>query len=73
MLTKLYVIEVKKACNWKHGIGQALVYQFYYPDKKPVLFLFGEDMSLYRDLAKSYCDRLGVLYREESPRISKEF
>jgi hypothetical protein len=73
VLTKLYVIEVKKACNWKHGIGQALVYQFYYPDKKPVLFLFGEDVNLYRDLAAWHCSRLGVLYREESQQMSKEF
>ncbi|WP_193200223.1 hypothetical protein [Nostoc sp. MG11] len=73
VLTKLYVIEVKKACNWKHGIGQALVYQFYYPDKKAVLFLFGEDVNLYRDLAKQHCDRLGVLYREESQQMSEEF
>ena len=73
VLTKLYVIEVKKACNWKHGIGQALVYQFYYPDKKPVLFLFGEDVDLYRDLAAWHCDRQGVLYREESQQMISEF
>jgi hypothetical protein len=73
VLTKSYVIEVKKACNWKHGIGQALVYQFYYSDKKPVLFLFGDDVDLYRDLAKKHCHRLGVIYREESHFLSKEF
>ncbi|WP_375506105.1 hypothetical protein [uncultured Nostoc sp.] len=73
VLTKLYVIEVKKACNWKHGIGQALVYQFYYPNKKPVLFLFGEDLSLYRDLAKKHCHRLGVVYREESHFLNGKF
>ncbi|MBD2473308.1 hypothetical protein [Nostoc sp. FACHB-145] len=73
VLTKLYVIEVKKAGNWKHGIGQALVYQFYYSVKKPVLFLFGDDVDLYRDLAKKHCHRLGVIYREESHFLNKEF
>ncbi|BAY41965.1 hypothetical protein NIES2111_63610 (plasmid) [Nostoc sp. NIES-2111] len=73
VLTKVYVIEVKKACNWKHGIGQALVYQFYYPNKKPVLFLFGKDVDLYRPIAQEHCQRLGVLYRQESFDLIQEF
>ncbi|MGI2908345.1 hypothetical protein [Tolypothrix sp. VBCCA 56010] len=64
VLTKDYVIEVKVASHWKHGVGQALIYSFYYPDRLPALFLFGSDAPLYRDLAKQHCERFGIVYAE---------
>ncbi|MUH00374.1 hypothetical protein F7734_52140 [Scytonema sp. UIC 10036] len=65
VLTKEYVIEVKTASDWKHGIGQVLVYSLYYPNKKPVLLLFGEDIEIYRSIAQEHCARLNILYKEE--------
>lgn len=66
VLTSQYVIEVKEAANWKHAIGQVIVYSFYYPDRKPMLYLFGNDVTKYRKFAKQHCERLGIEYREEN-------
>ena len=64
VLTSEHVIEVKEACNWKHGIGQALIYSFYYPGRKPMLYLFGENLEVFQEIAKQHCDRLGIEYRD---------
>lgn len=65
VLTSEYVIEVKEANNWKHAIGQILVYSFYYPNHKPMLYLFGDDLANYRLIAQEHCKRLGIIYTEE--------
>jgi len=65
VLTSEYVIEVKEANNWKHAIGQILVYSFYYPNHKPMLYLFGDDLVNYRLIAQEHCKRLGIIYAEE--------
>lgn len=66
VLTSEHVIEVKEACNWKHGIGQALIYSFYYPGRKPMLYLFGENLEVFQEIAKQHCDRFGIEYRDSA-------
>lgn len=72
VITDNHVIEVKNAAAWKHGIGQVIVYNFYYPEKKPALFLFGGNVKTYRAIAKQHCDRLGILYREAPTHLTLE-
>ncbi len=64
VLTNKYVIEVKEASDWKHGIGQVIVYSFYYPNKQPVLYLFGENIFTYKDIAMFHCEKLGITYKD---------
>jgi hypothetical protein len=42
VLSEDYVIEVKEFSQWKAGFGQVFVYQQYHPDKKAVLYLYGD-------------------------------
>ncbi len=72
VITNNHVIEVKNAADWKHGIGQVIIYSFYHPDKKPALFLFGSNVKIYRAIAKQHCDRLGILYREAPTHLTPE-
>lgn len=72
VITDNHVIEVKNAADWKHGIGQVIVYSFYHPEKKPALFLFGSNVKTYRAIAKQHCDRLGILYREAPTHLTLE-
>lgn len=65
LLTSTHVIEVKEAANWKHAIGQVLVYSSYFPSRKPMIYLFGEGLDKYRKLAKEHSERLGIDYMEE--------
>ena len=60
VLTDSYVIEVKQARNWKHAIGQVLVYASYYPDKAPVVYLIGDDVANYTTVAQQHCNRFGI-------------
>ena len=72
VITNNYVIEIKNAADWKHGIGQVIIYSFYHSDKKPALFLFGSNVKTYRAIAKQHCDRLGILYREAPTHLTPE-
>jgi hypothetical protein len=60
ILTENSVIEVKIAHNWKHGVGQVLVYSFYFPTRKPVLMLLDDVEGVYHQAALPHCDRLGI-------------
>ena len=59
------VIEVKPIEQWKQAIGQILVYQQYFPDKKAKIALFNRTRKKY--FSRSYlqmihdsCNSLGV-------------
>lgn len=65
VLTDRFVIEVKFAENWKHAIGQVLVYSFYFPEHAPLICLIG-DTEDYVETAEMHCDRHGILLRVES-------
>ncbi|MFG6094368.1 hypothetical protein SPB21_03920 [Leptothoe sp. ISB3NOV94-8A] len=66
VLTDEFVIEVKVAHNWKHAIGQALVYSSYFPEKIPMVCLIGESVYEYFDIAERHCEALGIVFRTES-------
>ncbi len=42
ILTPDLLIEIKKASQWKHGVGQLIAYQRNYPNHQLVLYLFGD-------------------------------
>ena len=37
--------QIKKISNWKHGLGQLLVYSYLNPNHKRLLILFGKPIS----------------------------
>lgn len=45
VLTPKYIFEVKRLHNWKHALGQLLVYRFTFPDKTPVAILYAPQES----------------------------
>lgn len=45
VLTPKYIFEVKRLHNWKHALGQLLVYKFTFPDKTPVAILYAPQES----------------------------
>lgn len=60
VLTVSEVIELKMAHNWKHGIGQLLVYGFYFPDRSLHLVLVGSNADDYLDIARQHCQRFRI-------------
>ena len=40
LLTDTSIIEIKNGDNWKHGLGQLIVYSHFYPNHKKILYLF---------------------------------
>jgi hypothetical protein len=65
-LTESELIEFKLAHNWKHALGQLLVYGFYYPNHDLVLILVGSQSKYYCQEAKKHCSRFGVTVRQAS-------
>ena len=59
VLSDTEVIEVKYYKQWKHGLGQVLAYQVYYPHLAKRVHLFAhvgdKDTNKYLELAKSVC------------------
>lgn len=58
-LSKNEIIEIKKAKEWKHGLGQLLSYGYYYQDYSKKLCLFSSvedeiDINLIRDICSQY-------------------
>ena len=60
LLTTTEIIEIKKICNWKHALGQILVYSAYYPSHQKRIHLFGEVTRSYLDLVIQHCDKFNV-------------
>ena len=45
VLTPKYIFEVKRLHNWKHALGQLLVYKLTFPGKTPVAILYAPQES----------------------------
>ena len=58
ILTEHEIIEVKSAADWKHALGQILVYGASYPEHQKRIHLFGivDD----REFIERVCTQLGV-------------
>ncbi|BCS82505.1 putative KilA-N domain-containing protein [Cotonvirus japonicus] len=57
LLTNKYLIEIKNYQNWKHAIGQLMVYSIYFPKKIKCLYLFGvgsNDLGEIKKVCKKY-------------------
>jgi len=60
VLSDSNVIEVKRACDWKHALGQVLVYSQSFEDRVPWICLFGVKDDLDREYVVEVCYKLGV-------------
>lgn len=65
VLTSTELIEVKKMTNWKEGIGQLLVYSYYYPSHTKRLHLFGRYHSAFLAMVESHTVRLNTIVTVE--------
>lgn len=60
ILTDTEIIEVKTVKDWKHAIGQVLIYQLEYPDKKARIHLFEECSEEFKQMVISFASRLNI-------------
>jgi hypothetical protein len=61
ILTDTLLIEVKRACHWKHALGQVIAYGMHYPDHKQVIWLF--DYNTRNIVMESTLNKLGIELR----------
>lgn len=68
ILTDTEIIEVKKAKDWKHAIGQVLVYQLEYPDHKARIHLYEDCSNEFKQMVRSFASQLNVTVSFEDER-----
>ena len=61
IMTETEIIEVKKAKDWKHAVGQSLVYQLEYPHLQPRIHLYEECSEEFKSMVVSFCSRLNII------------
>lgn len=54
------LIEVKVGLNWKHGVGQLLIYGQHFSGRQLILLLIGKNSKDYAELAQPYCECLNI-------------
>ena len=57
VLTKTEIIEVKQAKNWKHAVGQVVVYRLEYPHHLARIHLYG---NVNRFIVENNCRKLNI-------------
>jgi hypothetical protein len=60
VLSDLKIIEVKRAREWKHALGQLYAYSLEYPNHARVICLFDCSGDLDKDIIVSTCQTLDV-------------
>ena len=68
ILTDDEIIEIKNGKNWKHAIGQILVYSNFYPKHKKRLHLFN---IVNDELINDFCRKNNISVSYESENIIK--
>ncbi len=68
------IAEIKRIGNWKHAIGQILVYKHYFPDKTPFIILFGEADDKFKDMVREHAKRflIAVMFASGLSENEKE-
>ena len=61
LLTKDFVIEVKKVSQWKAALGQVLAYSTKYPNKKRKLILTPETCAYNKRTIEQVCSNYDVI------------
>ena len=56
VLTTTEIIEVKSVNNWKHAIGQVLIYGKYFPNHRKRIHLFGQTTDSYLELIVAHAN-----------------
>lgn len=52
LLTDKYLIEIKDYQNWKHAVGQLMVYSMYHTNKKKCMYLFNVENNNTKEIKK---------------------
>ncbi|NEP61453.1 MAG: hypothetical protein F6K31_31630 [Symploca sp. SIO2G7] len=71
VLTDTQIIEVKKCKDWKHAIGQVLVYQLEYPDRQSRIHLYETCSNEFQSMVISFASQLNVVVTFESEMKSQ--
>lgn len=61
IVTQTQVIEVKKISEWKHAVGQVVIYGLEFPCKETRIHLYGACSEEYRQMIVSYCSLLSII------------
>ena len=61
LLTATEIIEVKRVKDWKHAIGQVLIYSAYFPKHRKRIHLFGEIDDLYLALISNHAEAFNII------------
>lgn len=60
ILTDDTVIEIKRAENWKHALGQVIAYSYEYSDRRRALVLFGNEDIIKHESVADVCAKVDV-------------
>lgn len=60
VLTTTEIIEVKRVNDWKHAIGQVLVYGKYFPKHQKRIHLFGQTTDSYLELVVTHAKEFDI-------------
>jgi hypothetical protein len=60
VLSDLKIIEVKRACEWKHDLGQLYAYSLEYPNHARIICLFDCSDDFDKEMIVSTCKTLDV-------------
>ena len=60
ILTDNEIIEVKQIKQWKHAVGQIIVYGLEFPKKEKQIVLFGETSNEAKQMIVSFCNQLNI-------------
>ena len=69
VVTPAEIIEVKRASQWKHALGQVIAYSHDFPNKRARVHLFGNGIEHFR-VARLVCEKMGVRVTVESESVS---
>ena len=69
ILTDNEIIEIKNGKNWKHAVGQILVYSKFYPKHKKRLHLFN---TVNDELINDFCRKNNISVSYETENIIKD-
>ena len=65
LLTENEVIEIKRAKNWKHAVGQILIYSIYYPTHNKRIHLFDVDENFDIEYIKQKVSNFNIILTHE--------
>lgn len=68
LLTSCEIIEIKDGKNWKHAVGQVLMYSFGYPNHKKRIHLFNFNQN---DQVEKSCNQYNIAVTYEDSNLEE--